>query len=350
MQRQDIPLLPQRVVREMVVNALMHRDYHLHEPIQIIRYSNRIEISNPGFSLKPEDELGEARSRLRNPVLASVMYDLSFAETKGTGVRVMRRLLKEAGLSAPLFTSRRGADTFRGTFLFHHFLSDEDLHWLEQFKALELSDEQKMALLFAREQGAIDNAAFRDINVSDTLTASQQLVKLRQLDLLRKGGRGSATYYLPGPAFPDMFRKQKVGQPNDGEPQDVDHLGQDVDHLVQDVDHLGEHKDQPTTDIERLKAYLPSALAQALPGERRKPGRQEARKRLLQLCKYHPFTAEQLAILMGGRKKRHLVSTYLAPLVSEKLLELTYPDVKNHPRQAYRTSEAGTRWLEENKQ
>ena len=47
--------LPGRVIREAIVNALMHRSYRDHQPIQIIRYSNRIEVINPGFSLKPED-------------------------------------------------------------------------------------------------------------------------------------------------------------------------------------------------------------------------------------------------------------------------------------------------------
>lgn len=52
LQRKDSPVVPQRVIREAVVNALMHRSYRSHAPIQIIRYSNRLEIRNPGHSLK----------------------------------------------------------------------------------------------------------------------------------------------------------------------------------------------------------------------------------------------------------------------------------------------------------
>lgn len=82
LQRTDVPVLPQRVMREAVVNAVMHRDYRVHSPTQIVRFSDRIEIYNAGYSLKPVEELGTGASELRNPILASILYDLSFAETK----------------------------------------------------------------------------------------------------------------------------------------------------------------------------------------------------------------------------------------------------------------------------
>ena len=47
--------LPAQVLREAIVNAVMHASYRMHEPIQILRYSNRIEIRNPGYSLKNDD-------------------------------------------------------------------------------------------------------------------------------------------------------------------------------------------------------------------------------------------------------------------------------------------------------
>lgn len=76
--------LPLRVLREAVVNALIHRSYRENRPIQIIRYPNRIEISNPGFSLKSEDKLGEPGSVNRNPFIASIFHETNLAETKGS--------------------------------------------------------------------------------------------------------------------------------------------------------------------------------------------------------------------------------------------------------------------------
>ncbi len=62
MQREDKPRLPSRVIREAVVNALMHRSYRSQQPTQIIRFANRLELRNPGYSLKAPDRLGEPGS------------------------------------------------------------------------------------------------------------------------------------------------------------------------------------------------------------------------------------------------------------------------------------------------
>ena len=51
LQSRQEPVLSRKVIREALANAVMHRSYQEHSPIQIIRYSNRIEILNPGYSL-----------------------------------------------------------------------------------------------------------------------------------------------------------------------------------------------------------------------------------------------------------------------------------------------------------
>jgi ATP-dependent DNA helicase RecG len=69
--RQEVPLIPRTVIREAIVNALMHRNYRTRQPVQIIRFSNRLEIRNPGHSLKPFDSLGEPGSITRNEKIAA---------------------------------------------------------------------------------------------------------------------------------------------------------------------------------------------------------------------------------------------------------------------------------------
>lgn len=88
--RKEEPILPNRVIREAVVNSLMHRSYQVHQPVQILRYPNRIEIRNPGYSLKPREHFDEPTSKQRNPQIASILLDTRQAETKGTGIGVMR--------------------------------------------------------------------------------------------------------------------------------------------------------------------------------------------------------------------------------------------------------------------
>src|SRR6185295_6288189 len=197
LQRKETPVIPLRVIREALVNALMHRSYRSHSPVQIIRYANRLEIRNPGFSLKSPDHLGEPGSQPRNPKIAAVLHETRFAETKGSGIRVMREVMEQAGLTPPLFESDRGNDLFVARYLFHPFLGPEDLAWLARFKDLHLSDDDAKALVVVREAGAIDNAAYRELARVDSLAASQALRRLRDSGLLAQKGRGSATYYVP---------------------------------------------------------------------------------------------------------------------------------------------------------
>ncbi|NEH59667.1 hypothetical protein GR198_28495 [Rhizobium leguminosarum] len=69
-QRTEAPVIPYRVVREAIINCLMHRNYRVNKPVQVIRFPNRIVIKNPGYSLKSEDRFDESGSALRNPHIA----------------------------------------------------------------------------------------------------------------------------------------------------------------------------------------------------------------------------------------------------------------------------------------
>jgi len=196
-QRKEIPIVPIRVIREALVNAMMHRNYRIHGPIQIIRYANRLEIRNPGYSLKSEDRFQEPGSNQRNPKIAAIFHDLHIAETKGSGIRVMQQLMQEAHLSPPYLQSDRLGEQFNAILLFHHFLSKHDWEWLSRFQQYNLCEDDHRALIFIREVGAIDNLGYRSLNHVDTLTASGRLRRLRDQGLIEKKGAGSKTYYTP---------------------------------------------------------------------------------------------------------------------------------------------------------
>jgi ATP-dependent DNA helicase RecG len=65
--RKDLPLLPVRAILEATVNTLIHRSYQVYQPIQIVRYSNRVEFINPGYSLKSAERFDDPTSLMRNP-------------------------------------------------------------------------------------------------------------------------------------------------------------------------------------------------------------------------------------------------------------------------------------------
>jgi ATP-dependent DNA helicase RecG len=324
--REDEPTLPLRVIREAIVNAVMHRSYRIHGAIQIIRYANRLEIRNPGHSIKAEEQLGEPGSEARNPRIAAVLHEMNIAETKGSGIRAMRELMLAQDLLPPTFESSRRPDQFVATFLFHHFLGPNDLAWLRNLTNETISDEESRALVFVRELGAIDNAAYRAINRTDTLNASGHLRRLRDLELLEMKGAGSRTYYVPGPRF--LVAQLAPVPAIDSDPSNSHQDPQD--------------SHQSSKDSHQLLATIPADLAARVPPSGSKPRREILRALIVDLCRWRASSARELASILNDREHKPLVRDYLTPMVGEGLLAYTIPAMENHPDQRYTVPAAST--------
>ncbi len=352
-QREDLPLIPVRVLREAVVNALMHRSYRLHSPVQIIRYSNRLEIRNPGYSLVAEERWGDPGSVTRNPHLATVLHEVNFAETKGSGIRVMRQLMREGNLTPPTLESDRQKDLFVATFLFHHFLGPDDWHWLHSLGVDGLSDEDARALVYVRETLAIDNAAYRDLNQVDVLNASQHLRRFRDQGLLMQRGKGSATYYVPTDKFLATLPKKSsevmtASEGLSGKPEAASgrpfpnpmpsKQGTLPDsHAPDGKSSKPEAKSSKPEGETILVSQLSASLQSRIRGLGKKPDGETLRGLILALCSENALSAADIARLLG-RTRDHLLNEHIRPLVGSGDLVPTLPDHPKHPRQAYRSA------------
>ncbi len=111
--RVDHEEYPIEAVRELVLNALIHRDYSIHTqgmPIQVQMFSDRLVITNPGglYGRLTVDQLGRVQPDTRNPVIATAMELLKQTENRYSGIPTVRRLVAEAGMPEPEFENRRG--------------------------------------------------------------------------------------------------------------------------------------------------------------------------------------------------------------------------------------------------
>lgn len=318
-QRTETSVVPFRVLREAVVNALMHRSYETYQPIQIVRYSNRIEIKNPGYSLKSQDRFDEPGSFIRNPTIAAILHETRYAETKGSGIRVMQEKMKQSGLAAPTFESDRTDGEFRATFLFHHFLDENDWNWLAKFSSLALSEDQMRALIFVREVGAIDNSTYRDLSQLDTLAASKSLRGLVQIGLLRDRGSGAKTHYIAGEEFERVSALV----------EDADGAIHDNSGAIHDTIH-----DKPITigDLPDRLRILTTASHMV---SRLRPN--AAKAIILGLCSWKPMALQEIATLMG-RTPNYVSQSYIAPLIAAGELTYLYPEMIRHPNQKYQAA------------
>lgn len=344
--------LPILALREAIVNALMHRSYREHKPTQIIRYDNRIEIINPGFSLKSEDKLGLPGSETRNSFIAAVFHETNLAETKGSGIRAMRRLMLEAKLAPPTFESNREDNEFTARLLLHHFLDQKDLVWLKRFDTYNLNDSQKQALIFVREVGAIDNLTYRQMADCDSLKATSDLRAMRKSDLLTLFGKGKATYYKAGDILANTllinnFQDQYSGlstEPNT-EPTDIStepiFFSTEVKNIdvVDDqvVSIIDEGLSTEAKDINRkdLLDELPFRLQGKIYHLKERESFEILEEIIVEICSIRAFRLAELGSILG-KGDNYLSRKYLKPLMESDKLKFLHSDMINHPNQAYK--------------
>lgn len=318
LQSRQQPMLPRKVIREALANAVMHRSYQDHSPVQIVRYSNRLEIINPGFSLKDMGSLGTPGSRLRNPAIAAVFHEINWAETKGSGIRTMRRLAGDAGLPLPDFASDRQKNEFKVTLFLHHLLTEEDYAWLKSLAGDTLSADEAMALIYARETGMVDNTACRDFSGLDTLQASSLLRRLRDRGLLEKQGAGSRTHYTLA----------TLGSAVDRHPEQAKF------HFEGGNPHT-EGGNQMAEGGKRDLPPLPLELEARLTASAKRMTNTALRQLICDLCGWQPLRGEELATLLG-KDLKYLRNKHLSTMVQAGELVFQYPESPNHALQAYK--------------
>lgn len=208
--RYDYPL---EVVRELVVNAVMHRDYSagaLGTQVQIELYPDRLLIKSPGGLYGSVDvaQLGtEDVSSSRNALLAKLLADVPtggtgqvVAENRGSGLPTVVRSLRDAGMSPPEFNAQP-AHLFV-TVPQHALLDPATVSWIGSLNAGELQDAQHLALAMMRANGAVSNEMLRAWGV-ESHAATQALTDLVARGLAVKlGGRRYARYELAGRSEP----------------------------------------------------------------------------------------------------------------------------------------------------
>jgi len=96
-ERMDVPWLPMEVLREAVVNALVHRNYSIFSEVFVEITGNEVVIRNPGSfppGVTPENPLPIPR----NPVLYELMFQAGYVEKQGGGIEMMKSKCREIGI------------------------------------------------------------------------------------------------------------------------------------------------------------------------------------------------------------------------------------------------------------
>ncbi|SEA19594.1 ATP-dependent DNA helicase RecG [Porphyromonadaceae bacterium KH3R12] len=180
---------PIPALREMLLNALIHRKY-MGSFIQIRVYDDKITIWNDG-TLPEEITLESLKhvhsSHPRNPLIADVCFKGGLIDSWGRGTVRIIETCKEAGLPEPELTERDGGFLVA---LFKDNLTEE------QLVKLGLNARQIKAVQYVKEKGKITNKEYQEINDISNRTATNELKELvEKFGLMRMSGAGAGTFY-----------------------------------------------------------------------------------------------------------------------------------------------------------
>lgn len=103
--RQDVYEIPPDAIRELIINAAVHRSYLDHGNIQVAVYDNRLEITSPGKLPMGQtlERMKEGYSQIRNEALAYAFLYMNLIEHWGSGIPRIIGKVKAAGLREPEF-------------------------------------------------------------------------------------------------------------------------------------------------------------------------------------------------------------------------------------------------------
>lgn len=283
----------------------------------------------------------------------------------------------------PTFESNRETNSFTIRLLLHHLLGEDDIKWLASFAHFDLSNEQRLSLIFVRELGAIDNITYRQLNSDITSRkATFDLHRMCQEGLFELRGQRRNAYYIAGQEFvrlnnkcddemcranDEISRGDSLNGRADGEISRAneengrgDGLNSRGDSLNGRGDSLngkaneemcranGEmcraNEEMCRANDEMYRAngemcradILPLVLQERIKKIGKRAASSEIRSLIIELCTFAPFGIAGLAQLLN-RDMKALRYHYINPLLKQGKLFYTIPEMLNHPNQKYTT-------------
>ncbi|MFM7153445.1 MAG: ATP-binding protein [Bacteroidota bacterium] len=183
-------IYPEPACREALINAISHRDYSLEgRGIEIRIFDDRLEILSPGklLSKLTIEDLKELKGahETRNTYIARVLREYGYIRELGEGMRRMFELMKNNELVEPHISSPN--KSFIVTLFYKFIYSKEERLWLDQFRELNLSREQKTVVKLGIDGRLISpREIFEHVGIIDTEKYRQLVESLAKLNLMER--------------------------------------------------------------------------------------------------------------------------------------------------------------------
>ena len=199
--RQHIPAFDEIVVRELLVNALVHRPYTQRGDIFLLLHPDRLEVINPGplpLGVTPQNVLHTTVRR--NEHLARLFHDLKLMEREGSGFDKIYEVLLSQGRPAPelIETHDRVQVTVR-----RRVLKPEIIDFIAKAdQTYQLTQRERIAVGLLAQHDALtarELAAALELPTADAL--KPWISRLLDWNIINSTGRTQAMRYFVDPAL-----------------------------------------------------------------------------------------------------------------------------------------------------
>ena len=197
--RRTIPAYEEVVIRELLVNAIIHRPYTVMGDIFINLFPDHLEIHNPGslpLGITPENILH--KSVQRNPNFSKLATDLRMMEQEGSGYDMIFQILLSQGKQPPVTVE--GHDRVRVT-VRRTIINSEIIQFIEKAAAkYSLRQKELISLgLIAQSQALTVNEFCKSLGLPDQKSHALWIGRLIEKNLVRTSGKTRAKQYFIEP-------------------------------------------------------------------------------------------------------------------------------------------------------
>lgn len=202
--RKNIPHYDERVVRELLVNALVHRPYTQRGDIFLNLYTDRLEIHNPGMlplGVTPQNILHETVKR--NEHLVRVCHDLKLMEREGSGYDLIYDVLLSQGKQIPEVSE--GYDRVTVT-IYKRIVKPTVIDFISKAdETFYLRQRERIALgLIAQHESVTAIQLTKLLELKSSADLKTWIGRLAKWKIIKTKGRTKGTEYF---VEPELLRK-----------------------------------------------------------------------------------------------------------------------------------------------
>jgi len=198
--RQDVPQYPRFAIREIIINAIVHRDWSIKGSRVLVKmFSDRIEVQSPGpFPPPVTPQNIREEHQLRNPRIAQAFKDYGLIEKFGNGIdRVFEEI--EAHPFKPRLPTFHDTGASVIVTLYGAVLPPEETGVSLQTTRFGLNERQGRVLEYIQIYGRITRRDYSRIYGVGSTEAYRELNEMLARGLIVRQGKGRSTYYVLAP-------------------------------------------------------------------------------------------------------------------------------------------------------